>query len=96
MNFDAADVGTFLGYLNKNIAVNFDIAALTEFADSVSVGNEKSKVVSVRFGGTDVKVRFVVYMDDIDAADLYFFSTDSSLIEAIDSQMFPFAEERGM
>jgi hypothetical protein len=94
--FDLVGVKPFLSRLTKFVQ-GFGIAEATQLADDIAkleVDSTLNRVYSVRFNGQAVNLRVHVFMDDVDAPDLYFFST-KPLAHQIDLEIKAFAEARG-
>ena len=96
MNFDLETVRPFLHRLQDRRRLVFDVDRLARFAEETSVENERETAVPVSFEGRGSTLRYSVFMDDIDAPDLYFFSSDKGLIDAIDAEYTEFTEELGI
>lgn len=95
-NFDLSNVPSFFECLNRELSVNLDVAALTQFVNQTAVEQERSTSVKVVFKGSSTILEIRVFMDDVDAPDIYFFTSDKALADAIDQQMEKFAEELGI
>ena len=96
MNFDLADVKPFLDQLNSNLNLGLDVNKLVAFTKGLSVDDEERIEVIVQFQGQKLDMIYQVYMDDIDAPDLYLFAETEALASARQSEMVSFAESRGM
>ena len=96
MNFDTANVEPFLNQLNERLALDLPIAKLLELTLSTHVDDERSTTIDVLFEGSKTRIEYRVFMDDVDAPDLYFLTPSSALAKAIDSQLRDFADARGM
>jgi hypothetical protein len=96
MNFDQENVVPFLTDLDANFGFGLDVNNLGKFSKSVPVEAEKSIVVDILNSGRKSKMEFRVFMDDIDAPDLYLFFDSSKLSESVGDFMMIWAESRGM
>ena len=95
MDLDLEDVRPLLEHLNENLKLGLDVDKLVRFTESVDVGDEKRLSLPVRYKGQSFSLTYQVYMDDINAADLYFFTETEELATAIQSEMIAFAESLG-
>ena len=66
------------------------------FTRSTAVESENTRTLSVKYGGEVTRLDYRVFMDDIDAPDLYFGTSSKDLSEAIDAELRQFADERGL
>ena len=96
MNFDLENVRPFLEQVNRNLRLGLDVNKLVEFTESLEVGEEKRIEFSTQFKGQSLGMIFQVYMDDIDAPDLYLFAETEELATALQSEMVAFAESLGI
>jgi len=96
MNFDLDNVRPFLEQLNQNLNLGLDVNKLVDFTESLDVDEEKRIEFKVHFENQSLGMIYRVYMDDIDAPDLYLFAETDELASAIQSEMIEFAESRGM
>jgi len=96
MNFDKENVRPFLERVNSNLSLGLDVDKLVEFTESLEVGEEKRLEFSVQYNGQTLGMIYQVYMDDIDAPDLYLFVETEELESAIQSEMVAFAESLGL
>lgn len=96
MNFDLENVRPFLERLRDRRGIGFDVDALAEFATGTPVNDERQMQVAVLFADRPVDITYSVFMDDIDAPDLYFFCKDQPLIDAINAEWEDFTEELGI
>ena len=96
MNFDMEHVRPFLERLRDRQAIGFDVDALARFTEETEVQDERKTATSANFEGRQVPLRFSVFMDDIDAPDLYFFCDEKALIDRIDAEWEDFTEELGI
>jgi hypothetical protein len=96
MNFDLENVAPFLQRLNANLSLGLDVPSLAQFTAQTELEDERSVVVTANFDGDPVELEYRVFMDDVDAPDLYFFTPQESLAEAIGAQLDAFADELGI
>lgn len=96
MNFDLENVQPFLADLDRSLELGMDVGELAALTRSVGVDEEASIELSVQYSGESSTVRLTVFMDDHDAPDIYFFSPNIELINAIRTEMIEFAENRGL
>lgn len=96
MNFDLENVVPFLAELNANFKLGLDVKMLGEFSASILANAGKSIVVDILDAGRETKMEFQVFMDDIDAPDVYMFFDSGELSESVGDFMMSWAEARGM
>lgn len=96
MNFDLENVVPFLAELNANFKLDLDVKMLGEFSASIPANAGKSIVVDILDAGRETKMEFQVFMDDIDAPDVYMFFDSSELSESVGDFMMSWAEARGL
>ena len=96
MNFDLDTVRPFLQRVRDKRGVDFDVDALTQYAEQTEIDTERRMRLTVGFEGRQSALRYGVFMDDIDSPDLYFFSADKALIDAINAEYDLFAEDLGI
>ena len=96
MNFDLEHVRPFLERLRDRRGIGFDVEAMARFTAETPVETERDMSADAMFRDREATVRYSVFMDDIDAPDLYFFSSDKELIDAINEEWGPFTEELGI
>lgn len=96
MNFDLEHVLPFLTGLDEQFKFGLDVARLSELAASVKVGNQRSLLTDINLPGKPGKMEFSVFMDDIDAPDVYLFFETSALARDVGDFMTVWAEARGM
>ncbi len=96
MNFDLENVEPFLKRLNSELHLELPVAELVAMTRAVTIDDEVEKAVMVRFGGTSIVLKYRVFMDDVEAPDLYFFTESQPLAEAIDEQLSQFADQAGL
>jgi hypothetical protein len=96
MNFDMENVKPFLERINSKLSLGLDSDKLTKFTMETEFDQERSLHLIVKFQGKPVRLEYGVFMDDIDAPDLSFFSDSPQLAELIQSELEVFAEELGI
>ena len=97
MNFDQEVVGQFLQILSKSIESGFnskDAKDLTKKIDALSVDEEDRWEYMVVVNGKKTRLVVSAYKDDIDAPDLYFY-TSPELASQIEGQLESFATSMG-
>ena len=92
MNFDVENVEPFLRQLNSELHLELPIAELVSMTRAATIDNEVEKTVTVQFEGASIVLKYRVFIDDVDAPDLYFFTDSQPLAEAIDEQFSRFAD----
>ena len=98
MNFDLENVRPFLVRLQPHIESGFtdaDVGRLADFVAETPVEQERETTLTVVANGSETPLVFRVFMDDIDAPDLYFF-TSAELAAKIDSEYEAMCEELGI
>ena len=97
MNFDLDAVGPFLAGLTTLVEGfgDAEVRQLSEDIAGIPVESERSWDFMVRYQGVEVPLRVRAFMDDIDAPDLYFF-TSPELAGAIQRELSIYAESLGM
>lgn len=96
MNFDLVNVRPFLLELNSDLGLDLEVEEIVSFVRSVPMEEERDTKIDVAFGGTSQTLTLDVYMDDNESPDLYFFTENEDLAQAIQQQMVSFAESRGL
>jgi hypothetical protein len=97
MNFDLDGVGPFLSRLTTMIEGfgDAEVRQLSQDIAAIPIESERSWDFMVQYQGAEVPLRVRAFMDDIDAPDLYFF-TSPELAGAIQRELLAFAELQGM
>jgi hypothetical protein len=97
MNFDLDGVGPFLSRLTTLVEGFGDgeVRQLSEGIAAIPVESERTWDFMVRYQGAEVPLQVRAFMDDIDAPDLYFFSSPE-LAGAIQRELTAYAESLGM
>jgi len=96
MNFDQESVRPFLKELDSKFAFSLDIEKMVGFSESIEVEKEDLMYVQIDTVDGNSRLEFRVFMDDIDAPDLYFFFEQAELAQRVGEFMMEWAEERGM
>ena len=98
MNFDLENVRPFLARLQPHIESGFadaDVDTLAEFVATTTVEQGRETTLTIVVNGAETPLVVRVFMDDIDAPDLYFF-TCAELAAKIDSEYDAMCEELGI
>ena len=96
-NFDLENVEPFLERVASHVD-GFEPAEVTALATEISamsISDEKTWEFSVTYNGQEVPLHVRAFMDDIEAPDLFFFTTPE-LAEVINSEIFAYFDELGM
>lgn len=96
MGFDLENVAPFLSDLEAKYKFGIEVNKLAEFTASVQVEEEKSIIIEISDSGRNSKMEFRVFMDDVEAPDIYMFFDSPQLSEAVGNYMLSWAEEHGM
>ena len=96
MNFDPENVRPFLIELDTKFGLGLDIEKMVKFSESIEVEKEESIFLKISSEGGESTMEFHVFMDDIDAPDLYFFFEQAELANKVSNFMIEWAEARGM
>jgi hypothetical protein len=96
MNFDLENVAPFLTRINIRYNLNLPVDELVKMTHQTKIESEQSRTIQVTFNGLQTQLEYRVFMDDIDAPDLYFFTPSKDLAEAIEDQLEAFADELGI
>jgi hypothetical protein len=97
-NFDSEMVRPFLERIQPFIESGFGSAQIEQVCQVVATlphDQERTLEFQIRHTRKDAKFKVHIFMDDIDAPDIYFFSP-SALMEQIKSEFQRFAKERGI
>jgi len=98
MNFDAENVAPFLDRVSPLVEAGFGPTERKKVLDllaSLQLDDEKVLSFSIRYAGKPSTLKVGIFLDDIDAPDLYFFAC-APLSVAIQAEMEKFADERGI
>lgn len=96
MSFDLEDVVPFLTELEGAYRFGLDIKKLGAFTASIPLDSEQAMVVDIVDAGRRTTLAYQVFMDDIDAPDLYLFFDSEELSESVGDFMLKRAERLGM
>ena len=96
MNFDMENVKPFLERANKNLKLGLNIEQLIKHTSSVRPESEKSISLQATYLGKSIPLTYKVFMDDINAPDLYFFTPSKGLADALNNELVRFADELGI
>ena len=97
-NFDMENVRPFLQRISPFIESGFgeaQIQQVCQLAENMPHDTEKELEFPIRYAGRDSLLRIGIFMDDINAPDVYFFSPPA-LAAQIDAEMEKFCDEMGM
>jgi hypothetical protein len=98
MSFDMGNVRPFLKRVASFIESGFDDAKIDQivaFVESLSHNDEAEMQLEIVHGGSPTPLIIRVFVDDIDAPDIYCF-TASALARSIDAEYDAFCEELGI
>lgn len=98
MNFDGENVRPFLKRLKPLVESGFadgEIAQVVQMLERLQIDEEREMEFSIRYRGKPTVLRIQIFMDDVNAPDVAFF-TDPELAKEIDSAMEQFAAELGI
>ena len=96
MNLDLPNVRPLLLELNSDLELDLEVEEIVSFVRSVPMEEERDTRIKANFGGAQHTLTLNVYMDDNESPDIYFFTENESLAQAIQQQMVAFAESRGL
>jgi len=98
MNFDLDTLRAFLPRVERLVESGFGLleaGQVMNLAETLDVGAEGQLEFQVVYRGQWVRIRVQVVMDDIEAPDVYFF-TSEDLANAIGDEMIAFGEDLGV
>ena len=95
-NFDLENLRRFLERLKERRDIVLETDQLAEFAAQTAYDDEREIASKGRIKGKSVAFTFRVFMDDIDAPDVYVFSRNMAFIETLTSELPAFWEELGI
>ena len=98
MNFDLDTLQSFLPRVERLVDSGFgpvESDQIMDLARTLEVGAEARREFQVVHGGQGVVLRIQVVMDDLEAPDVYFF-TSEELAKAIGDEMIAFGDELGL
>jgi len=96
MNFDLENVEPFLTRIDTRLALNLPVDELVEMTRQTEIETEQSRIIRVKYDNSQTEIEYRVFMDDIDAPDLYFFTASKALADLIEDEMEAFADELGI
>jgi len=88
-NFDMDNVGPFMERVSGVIPSGFgpaEVAQVVALAQGMEVNDEQVLTFNITFAGQPIQLYINVFLDDVDAPDVYFFSTPA-LIKKIEEIM---------
>ncbi|MEP2735324.1 MAG: hypothetical protein ABJP34_03415 [Erythrobacter sp.] len=94
-NFNLQDVDPFLVGLAANQGVFLDAASIYAFTAQTKLDEERCTEIEARFEGNAEKLNYCVYMDDVEAPDVYFFSKNTKVVNAISKEISAYVERLG-
>lgn len=95
MNFDSENIIPFLKRLKPLIEAGFsdnEILQIQKMLENLKVDEEKELEFPIQYQGEKSILRIKIFMDDIDAPDVYIF-THPKLANEIDKEMDRFMDE---
>ena len=98
MNFDAGDIRPFLVGIANNPRFGLPdafVPTIVQALPDLAVDVTRRWTIDGSFDGKIIQLEIEVFMDDLDAPDLSFFSTQA-VIEEIDRELSDFAESKGI
>lgn len=98
MNFDMATLRAFLPRVERLVDSGFgpvEADQIMSLASTLDVDAEAQREFQVVYKGQRVILRVQVVMDDIEAPDVYFF-TSEQLAKAIGEEMISFGQKLGI
>ena len=98
MNFDGENVRPFLERVKPLVESGFadpEIAQVLQMMGRLEIDDEKDIEFSIRYRGKPTVLRIQIFMDDVNAPDVAFF-TDPELAKEIETAMSQFADELGI
>ena len=96
-NFDASDIRPFCKRVSPLITAGFgdaEITAVADLAQSMAHEEEKELVFNIRLGNQECVMRIVLFKDDIDSFQVFFFSPPE-LAEKITAEIVRYCDELG-
>jgi len=98
MNFDAENVKPFLDRVTPLVESGFGASEKQQVLDllaSLQVDDEKGLSFAIRYAGKDTTLKVRIFLDDVDAPDVYLFACQPLSI-IIQAEMEKFADELGI
>lgn len=96
MNFNLEWVAPFLERLNRELGLSLAVDPIVDHVAKTPVESERKASFEARYVGKTKPLTVVVFMDDLDAPDIAFFTRSEPLAAAIQEQMREFCEELGV
>ena len=96
MNFDMEGLEPFLKRLAQKVDGfgSVEIASVMRGVSEMAVDEERDWNFTVQHAGSSVPLRVHIFLDDVDAPDLHFF-TSAELASLIQDELVKFAHEQG-
>ena len=97
-SFDLQDLQPFLERVARLLDAGFtdrEILEIKRLAEVMALDAEETLEFPVKYRGRTIPLRITIFMDDLAAPDVYFF-TDPGLAQEINREMQQFAEEQGV
>ena len=95
MNFDVENVQSFLERVASIVPEGFSKSQIEQvvlLADELELNEEQGLKFQITLEGKPSELHILIFMDDVDAPDIYFFSPQA-LAKKIDAEMERFCEE---
>jgi hypothetical protein len=86
-NFDLEDVAPFMFALENKHRLGLNVEEIVTFTSETPIDDERKMALMVNYGGQRIDLEYRVFMDDIDAPDIYFF-TSSKTLAALIGQLY--------
>ena len=86
MNFDLENVEPFLTRINRRLNLNLPIDELVQMTHQTKIETEHSRTIQITFNSSQTQLEYRVFMDDLDAPDLYFFTPSKDLAKSIEDE----------
>ena len=95
-NFDLENVGPFLHQLEGRLKLGLPIDRLLAQTRKTRVEATTEAGFTVSFRGKPIAIVYRVFMDDVDALDLYIFTSNNELTDAITREFDSFFAKHGL
>lgn len=96
MNFDLENAEPFLTRINSRLSLKLPVDEPVQMTHQTKIETERPQTIQVTFSSSQVELEYRVFMDDIDAPDLYYFTPSKDLAKSIEDQLEEFADELGI
>ncbi len=96
MNFDLDGVAQFLEGLSPNQGIALDTSSLVAFTTDTPIEEDRCIEIGAKFRGEDERLTYCVFMDGIEAPDVYFYGSNGRMIAAISQEMSDYANRLGI